>query len=68
METHTERSILPCGICEYETRKKVTLDEHIKSKHVHKSTWEDGTEYSCEKYEKNFGESVALNITNALHF
>ena len=28
METHTGRSILPCRICEFEARKKATLDEY----------------------------------------
>ena len=62
METHTGLSILPCGICEFETRKKATLDKHMNSKHsqILKSAGPDGTELDCGKCDKKFVGSVAL--------
>ena len=61
IETHTGRSILPCGICEFETTKKATLNEHIDAKHkTEKSDDTDSRMFLCDKCEKKYYGDVAF--------
>ena len=60
METHTGTSLLPCRICEFETTKKATLDEHIEIKHNQKSGGSKDRDHHCEKCGKTYNGKVAL--------
>ena len=50
-------SILPCRICEFETRTKATLDEHIKSNHEQPKN----VKFTCDKCRKEFDRRLALD-------
>ena len=60
METHTGRNILPCGICEFESTKKATLNEHVKSKHNPKKSF-DNKVYDCRKCKKQYIRMFIFN-------
>ena len=61
METHSGSSILPCRICEFETTRKSTLDNHFKSKHCQNKTIVSVDEYHhCKKCNKKFLGKFAL--------
>ena len=60
METHSGSSILPCRICEFETTRKSTLDNHFKSKHCQDKTISVDDYHQCKKCNKRFLGMFAL--------
>jgi hypothetical protein len=59
MGTHTGRNILPCGVCEFETTRRATLDDHLNAKHGLNQSL-DQEQHNCNKCEKTFEGTFEL--------